>query len=596
MAASPVATSAQVPGDDDFGARALHGQTWSVPEPSASAVTRFGPVYLESPPVENVLRVEPAYYEDGCHVGRTRTTLVPGCVYGDPDGDVRVAVVGDSKVGRYFPALEEIARREGWALRMYTKSSCAFIDEPDESYPACEDYKEDLRAELAADVPDIVITTSIRRHVEDGYVRTWEWLEDLGTQHVVALWDSPSPTGTPPECVAEAQESGADLGSCAATLDDDISGNPSLRGAAARVDIAEFVDLRDWVCPDSGLSPLCPVVVGRAQVFGSGSHLAQTFTETLTDPLHQRLHEAGVTAYRPSVGRVGGLNRYDTAARLSQDVPVGGRVFVASGDDYPDALAAAARAGDGRSAILLTREDSVPSVTREALSRLDPRQIGVVGGREKISSEVMGELLAYTRDVVRVAGTTRYGTAAAVAELDPAPRGGTVYVASGLDFPDALAAAARAGAEDSAILLVKDDSVPSQTVEALERLAPSRIVLAGGTTAVQDKVARQLGQITGAMVERRGGGDRYETAALLAQDVEPGHETYAASGALFPDALAAAPLAAASDGAVVLVKADGVPGRTTEAVTRLRPSQMVLVGGQAAADEEVRRELIRLVR
>lgn len=208
-AAPPVAASTE----DDLGARALWEGSWSTPVLGPGDQTVSGPVVPVSPPVPSGPSAEPTYYHDGCHALRLRTAVIPVCVYGDTDSDVRVAMVGESKVGRLFPALEEIALREGWALRIYTKSNCAFVDVPATDYPECDAFNEAVRADLAADPPDIVLTSALRRNVTDGYVRTWSWLENLGVEHVVALWDSPSPAGTsaPPLCVADAVTSGADL-------------------------------------------------------------------------------------------------------------------------------------------------------------------------------------------------------------------------------------------------------------------------------------------------------------------------------------------------------------------------------------------------
>ena len=58
----------------------------------------------------------------------------------------------------------------------------------------------------------------------------------------------------------------------------------------------------------------------------------------------------------------------------------------------------------------------------------------------------------------RVAGTDRYRTAAAVAEAYPTAD--STYVASGQDWPDALAGAALAGREEVPMLLVRKDSAP----------------------------------------------------------------------------------------------------------------------------------------
>ena len=583
-----------VPVSDQSGARALWGGDWGSPEVGPGDVTSHGPVLPQ--PGQETIAERPGHYDDGCHAGVSRTRLIPGCVYGDPDGTVRVAVVGDSKIGRYFPALEEIARREGWAMRMYTKSSCPFVDDPVAGYAQCDEFNAALRAELEADPPQIVLTTSLRRSLSTSYVRTWQRLQSTGVESVGALWDSPDPGTDLPTCVAEAVAAGTDLRGCATALDDAHSGNPSMRSAARQVDIAHFVDLRPWACPSSELSPRCPAVVGRVQLFGLGSHLTPSFTATLTDPLHQQLFEAGIAAHRPSVDRVSGPDRYATAAALSSGLTPGGRVFVVNGEVFPDALSASARAGDGHSAVLLTKPDALPAATRSALRRLDPREIVVVGGEGAVSKEVLGALRRYAPTVQRVAGGNRYETAAALTELVPRPTGGTVYLASGADFPDALAAAARAGHEDSSILLVQPDRIPAVTRAALTGLDPARVVVAGGTASVSDGVLTTLREELGLTVERRGGIDRYATAARLSEGVQPRTESFVASGLSFPDALAAAPLAAAGGGAVLLVKDDSVPQSTSQAITRLDPSRLVLGGGVGAVSEEVRRSLIRLVR
>ncbi|RIK15432.1 MAG: hypothetical protein DCC50_08085 [Acidobacteria bacterium] len=582
--------------EDDLGARALYEDSWATPVLGPGDVTRTGPVYPTSPPATNVLRREPTYYDDGCHVGLRGTTVLPGCLYGARSGSVQVAMVGDSHIGRLFPALEEIALREGWALRTYTKSACAFVDEPrGASYHECDTYNEALRDHLAEDPPDIVLTLAKRQEMADGYVRTWTWLQSLGVEHVVALWDSPAPDGAPPpECVAEVLTRGGDLTTCAVELPDADSGNPSMRAAAARVPIADFVDLRDWVCPPSELSPRCPVVLGGAQLFGLGSHLSTSFTWTLTDPLHQRLHEIGVARHRPSVDRVGGANRYESAALMARDVPVGQRIFVAAGGDYPDALASAARAGHG--AVLLTRRDALPAATRQALSRLQPSEIVVVGGTAAVSRAVFTDLQGYSGRVHRVSGSDRFGTAAALAVLAPRRQGGTVYLSSGSGFADALAAAAQAGRTDSPVLLVRPGSVPHVTAEVLAQLAPERLVVVGGGAAVSDAVLSELRVGTGAEVLRVGGANRYETAALLAQDVAPRGELHVTSGTVFADALVAAPAAAKIGGAVLLVREGSLPAPTAAAVREHDPARLVLVGGRAAVADDVHRALIRLVR
>ena len=124
--------------------------------------------------------------------------------------------------------------------------------------------------------------------------------------------------------------------------------------------------------------------------------------------------------------------------------------------------------------------------------------------------------------VVRVEGADRYATAARVSEsfMTGVER---VFLATGEDFPDALAAGPVAGLEGFPILLVERDRIPAPTVQALERLDPAAITVLGGTVAVSDAVVRQARDHTSGPVDRLAGDDRYDTAAAVVdQYVDPG--------------------------------------------------------------------------
>jgi putative cell wall-binding protein len=91
--------------------------------------------------------------------------------------------------------------------------------------------------------------------------------------------------------------------------------------------------------------------------------------------------------------------------------------------------------------------------------------------------------------VSRQAGTDRFATAAAISAATYAPGVAVAYVATGLDFPDALAAAAAAGHLGAPLLLVSPTAVPPSTAAELARLKPARIVIAGGPSVVSSAVA-----------------------------------------------------------------------------------------------------------
>ncbi len=95
-------------------------------------------------------------------------------------------------------------------------------------------------------------------------------------------------------------------------------------------------------------------------------------------------------------------------------------------------------------------------------------------------------------NVVRQSGADRFATAAAVSKA-AFGSASTVYVAFGFDFPDALGAAAAAGADNAPVLLVAKDSVPAATGKELARLGPSQIVVVGGAGVISNKVINDLG-------------------------------------------------------------------------------------------------------
>jgi putative cell wall-binding protein len=89
-------------------------------------------------------------------------------------------------------------------------------------------------------------------------------------------------------------------------------------------------------------------------------------------------------------------------------------------------------------------------------------------------------------------------------------------------------------------------------------------------------------------------GDRYGTAALLATEAYPAGAdvVLVASGENFPDALAAAPLAAFYDAPIVLTQRDSLPAVTAAALAELDPGDVIVLGGTAAVGQAVFNELV----
>jgi len=192
--------------------------------------------------------------------------------------------------------------------------------------------------------------------------------------------------------------------------------------------------------------------------------------------------------------RLAGADRFATAAAISAatfepNVPA---VYLATGGAFPDALAGSAAAGAAGGPVLLLGREEVPAATQAELARLRPQRVVVVlGGSAAVSDDVVERLRALTGVAVeRVAGADRYATAAAAAAA--VPTRGTVYVATGTSFPDALAGGALAARDGGPVLLVEPDRIPEPVQEVLDRLEPDRVVVLGGSAAVGDAVAATL--------------------------------------------------------------------------------------------------------
>lgn len=221
----------------------------------------------------------------------------------------------------------------------------------------------------------------------------------------------------------------------------------------------------------------------------------------------------------PAFFRQSGLDRYGTAAAVSSKAfPAGAdNVFVASGTSFPDALAGASFAAANGGPILLVRRDALPNATAEELDRLNPKVVTVLGGTSAVSDPIAEAVAEYASvEARRVSGADRWSTAANISSGFVAPVD-TVYVASGLNYPDALAGgAAIGGTTGGPVLLVLRDAIPSATAAELTRLQPTNIVVLGGTAAVSKAVLDALVPYAPNPPLRRSGDDRYETALQVA--------------------------------------------------------------------------------
>jgi putative cell wall-binding protein len=195
--------------------------------------------------------------------------------------------------------------------------------------------------------------------------------------------------------------------------------------------------------------------------------------------------------------RVAGANRYATAAAISGETfdPLVDVVYVATGESFPDALAGAAAGALQGGPVLLVTRDAIPDETDVELRRLLPQRIVILGGPAAVSAAVESSLQLYTlpEQVSRLAGNDRYATSVAVSAATFPDTAERVYLATGKNFPDALAGGPVAANGPGPLLLVPGGCMPAVVRDEISRLQPSRLVFLGGTNAVSGALASLQG-------------------------------------------------------------------------------------------------------
>ena len=213
------------------------------------------------------------------------------------------------------------------------------------------------------------------------------------------------------------------------------------------------------------------------------------------------------TLFGITASRIGGADRFATAVNISKKlIPTAGgadTVYVSTGMNFPDSLAASSVAARDGDPILLTLPNQLPTLTRNELKRLNPDNVVIMGGTGAVSAATVQAIRAAVPGVSidRFGGADRFETAVELSKGSfPNGHGGTLYVTTGMNFLDGLTVGPVAGLNNRPVLLVPNASangrttIPRSVLNEIERLAPDKIVILGGTGAVSADVDVQLSQ------------------------------------------------------------------------------------------------------
>lgn len=214
-----------------------------------------------------------------------------------------------------------------------------------------------------------------------------------------------------------------------------------------------------------------------------------TITPAAWDELRQR--DPG-TEYT----RIGGADRFEVSRNLITNPRFGAApsesIYLASGRVFPDALSAGPAAARTVSPVLLIdgRATALTAAERAIVEARAASDVRILGGTNTITSDLATDVHSTGVPVRRLGGADRYRVSSAIADsIFARGRGGsavveTVYLATGADYPDALAGSVLAESTDSPIMLVTRDCIPVDTAYRLNKLHTTKLVLLGGPASL----------------------------------------------------------------------------------------------------------------
>ncbi len=269
----------------------------------------------------------------------------------------------------------------------------------------------------------------------------------------------------------------------------------------------------------------------------------------------------------PTVFRLAGANRYDTASHISNKMYGNSdTVIIATGLTFNDALVAVPLASAYDAPLLLTTDKQVTKYTEERLKNLNTKKVIIVSTSGAVGSKVTTALAKY--DPTVISGKNCFETAAKVAkalQTKTKKTPDTIFFATDSAFADALSASPIAAIKGAPIMYLKNkgsiDKATADYLKSVKGKVKNAYIIGGDgviSNAMMKNVANALGLTVNKTVQRVAGKNRYETCVAVNNKfagLHTGKGICVAKGLDFPDALAGGVLAAKNR--IPLFLADG---------------------------------------
>lgn len=181
-----------------------------------------------------------------------------------------------------------------------------------------------------------------------------------------------------------------------------------------------------------------------------------------------------------TITRIYGSDRYATAAAVSHKMQglaeTSSRAFLASGEDYRDAMACSSYAANDRAPILLTRKASIPSSTMvELREHRDIRVVSVLYSSAYAAIPVTKQNYSASDCYSMAFNLWR--------ALSPTMTGPSVGIVTMDSFPDGLSASVAMGIRGNVLVPVRKSYIPTAAANVLKANSPASMLFVFGSTA-----------------------------------------------------------------------------------------------------------------
>lgn len=207
--------------------------------------------------------------------------------------------------------------------------------------------------------------------------------------------------------------------------------------------------------------------------------------------------------------------------------------------------------------------------------------------------------IAYAKtsyNVTRFDGNDRYETSMKITNNFQSGTLQNIILASGNNFPDALAGSTLSKKYNAPILLI-NNNVDGLNYIKSHVAKNGNIYILGGTASIKNEYVNSIKNLGYNNIIRLGGANRFDTnkAVIDSMQVKSGTPIVIANGYGFADALSISSVAADNGYPIFMTKADSLPDETKNLISNIKPNKVYIIGGQGSVKDTVLGQIKALV-